>query len=108
MRRFSFSFCSKTKVSCPWHKLEHSLGLIHSFIYLFIYSFVHLLNSLQKPVKKRLRIFKQHQALKDDKTKETIPAEKTTETETGKSLSRDLLKKVIIILLLSPRPLLDA
>lgn len=48
---------------------------------------------VQKPVEKRLRTYKQHQAIEDDKIKETIP-EKSRKKDTGKSLSKDLLRKV--------------
>jgi len=47
----------------------------------------------QKPVEKRLRTFKQHQAIEDTKTKKIIP-EQSAPKETGKSLSKDLLRKV--------------
>ncbi|XP_078359990.1 uncharacterized protein LOC144644388 [Oculina patagonica] len=47
----------------------------------------------QKPVEKRLRTYKQHQAIEGDKLKEAIP-EKSTRKDTGKSLSKDLLRKV--------------
>lgn len=47
----------------------------------------------QKPVEKRLRTFKQHQAIEDTKTKKILP-EKSAPKETGKSLSKDLLRKV--------------
>jgi len=46
-------------------------------------------------VEKRLRTFKQHQPLKNNKTEESNHAEtESVENETGKSLSRNLLKKV--------------
>jgi len=48
---------------------------------------------LQKPVEKRLRTFKQHQAIEDNKTKAIIP-EQSARKETGTSLSKDLLRKV--------------
>jgi len=48
---------------------------------------------LQKPVEKRLRSFKQHQAIEDTKTVAIIP-EQSAPKETGKSLSKDLLRKV--------------
>lgn len=48
---------------------------------------------LQKPVEKRFRTFKQHQAIEDTKTKKILP-EKSAPKETGKSLSKDLLRKV--------------
>jgi len=51
----------------------------------------------QKPVEKRLRTFKQHKALEESKIKDTIPTVKPAERNTGKSLSRDLLKKVKIL-----------
>lgn len=47
----------------------------------------------QKPVEKRLRTFKQHQAIEDTKTKKILP-EKSAPKKTGKSLSKDLLRKV--------------
>lgn len=52
-----------------------------------------ILICLQKPVEKRLRTFKQHQAIEDTKTKKIIP-EQSAPKETGKSLSKDLLRKV--------------
>ena len=48
---------------------------------------------LQKPVEKRFRTFKQHQTIEDTKTKKILP-EKSAPKETGKSLSKDLLRKV--------------
>ena len=49
----------------------------------------------QTPVEKRLRTFKQHQPLKNNKTQQSNHAEaESTENETGKSLSKNLLKKV--------------
>ena len=47
---------------------------------------------LQKPVEKRLRTFKQHQAIEDSKTEKILPEQ--LPKETGKSLSKDLLRKV--------------
>ncbi|KAM7444753.1 Activator of basal transcription 1 [Porites harrisoni] len=49
----------------------------------------------QTPVEKRLRTFNQHQPLKNNKTEESKHAETdSTENEAGKSLSKNLLKKV--------------
>ena len=44
-------------------------------------------------MEKRLRTFKQHQVVEDQKIKEPNPG-KFTEKDTGKSLSKDLLRKV--------------
>ena len=67
---------------------------------LYLYMWMNVYFSLlfwiqQTPVEKRLRTFKQHQPLKNNKTEESKHAEtESTENETGKSLSKNLLKKV--------------
>lgn len=47
----------------------------------------------QKPVEKRLRTFKQHQVVEDQKMAQINPGKSTNKVE-GKSLSKDLLRKV--------------
>lgn len=50
----------------------------------------------QKPVEKRLRTFRQHQVVEDQKMTEINPG-KSTEKDVGKSLSKDLLRKVKLL-----------
>lgn len=51
---------------------------------------------LQRPVEKRLRTFRQHQVVEDQKMTEINPG-KSTEKDVGKSLSKDLLRKVKLL-----------
>ena len=51
----------------------------------------------QKPVEKKLRTFKQHQTLQVDEAIVANPGDRSTGKDVEKSISRDLLRKVKVI-----------